>query len=249
MRSIKNRMTKMAAALLLAGAPIGAAHADDSWDWGLAPYAWLPSIGTSLQSDAPPIDIGNTRVVSDWAPNLGFTIPLHLEGQGDDWGLFSDIMYLPLSDKSHRQLFSTDSSLDAGVFELAAVWSPGDVRHQGFEAFGGLRYLWASIDLKLIPNNPALPSGKIAFDKDYADFMLGARYTWKLSDRWDMTFRGDGSFGSTDNTYGASAHFQYATSNGAWVFGYRYLKLKFSESNSSVDLKLYGPDIAYNFKF
>ena len=50
--------------------------------------------------------------------------------------------------------------------------------------------------------------------------------------------RRDGSFGSTDNTYGASGNFQYATGNGAWVFGYCYLKLKFSAGDRNVDLKL-----------
>ena len=146
-------------------------------------------------------------------------------------------------------LFGTKSTLDAGLFELAGVWSPGPVRHEGFEVIGGLRYLWAKVDFKLIPNNPALPSGKITVDKSYADFMLGARYIAKLTDRWDVTFRGDGSWGSTDGTYGAQVNFTYATDSGAWLLGYRYLKTSFSENVSSLDVKLYGPQFGYAFKF
>jgi hypothetical protein len=249
MVSTKNRMTKMAAALLLAGAPISAAYADDSWDWSLAPYAWLPSIGVDLKTNVPPIDTGGTSEFADWAPNLGFTIPLHLEAQGDEFGLLSDLLYLPLTNDNSGNLFGTKSEFDMGLFELAGVWSPGPVRHEGFEVIGGLRYIWASVDFKLIPNNPALATGKISLDKSYADFMLGARYIAKLSDRWDLIVRGDGSWGSTDGTYGAQFNFTYATDSGAWILGYRYLKANLNDNDTSLDVKLYGPQFGYAFKF
>jgi len=247
--SIKITKSRIASALLLACAPISAAYADDSWDWSLAPYAWLPAIGTSVTADVPPIESDSTTQFSGWAPKLGFTIPLHLEGQGDDFGILSDILYLPLSNDRNGRVFGTKSEFDAGVFELAGVWSPGPVRHDGFEVIGGLRYLWSSLDLKLVPNNSALPSGKITIDKSYADFMLGVRYLTKLNDRWGFSARADGSWGSTDGTYGATAGFTYATSNGAWVIGYKYLKLKFSSNNAEANARLYGPEFAYNFNF
>ena len=40
---------------------------------------------------------------------------------------------------------------------------------------------------------------------DLNDFMLGARYTWSLSERWGLTLRGDGSFGDTEGTWNTSA--------------------------------------------
>ena len=61
--------------------------------------------------------------------------------------------------------------------------------------------------------------------------------------------RGDGSFGSTDGTYGASGLFQYQTGNGARLFGCRYTKLKFGDNDRSVDLNLYGPEVGYAFQF
>jgi hypothetical protein len=247
MRTNKNAMTKLAVVLLFAGAPLGAAAED--WDWSLTPYAWLPSVGTDIHIDVPPIDTGGTTQFSAIRPKLGFTIPLHLEGQGDEWGLLSDLLYLPVSGKRHNDLFSTDTSLDAGIFELAAVWSPGPARHEGFEVIGGLRYIWASIDFKLIPNNPALSSAKVSPGSSYADFMLGARYIARLTDRWALTLRGDGSWGSTDGTYGADAVFTYATGNGAWVLGYRYLRPKFSDGDREFNVKMYGPEIGYAFKF
>jgi len=59
MSSNRNTLTKLAAAtLLFAGVPIGAAAED--WDWSLAPYAWLPAIGSNISIDVPPIDLGGT---------------------------------------------------------------------------------------------------------------------------------------------------------------------------------------------
>jgi len=64
-----------------------------------------------------------------------------------------------------------------------------------------------------------------------------------------LTLRGDGSWGSTDGTYGADAVFTYATSNGAWVLGYRYLRPKFSDGDREFNVKMYGPEFGYSFKF
>lgn len=246
-----NHVMARIAALLLAGASASAVHAanGDSWDWSIAPYIWGPSIKTDVHVDVPPIDTDGTNEFSDVIDKLNGALLLHLEGQGDDYGILSDIIYLSLSQTRHREFLSIDTSQDIGMFELAGVWSPGDTRHSGFEAFAGLRYLWGKVELKIDPENPALNNAEVSVDKSFADFMVGARYTAELSERWALTLRGDGSFGSTDGTYGASGVFQYRTSNGAWLFGYRYMKLKFGEHDRSIDVKLYGPEVGYAFTF
>lgn len=247
----KSDLIAKTAVLLLACAPLGAVDAAEgsSWDWSIAPYLWAPSVGTDVHVDVPPIDTGGTTQFADVVSKLNFALLLHLEGQGDDYGLLSDIIYMSLSQTRHRDLFSTDVSQDIGLFELAGVWSPGETRHEGFEGFAGLRYLWGNLDLKINPANVALEGAGISVDKSYTDFLIGARYTARLSERWTLTLRGDGSFGNTDGTYGASGLFQYETGNGGWIFGYRYMKLKFGDNDRSVDVKLYGPEVGYAFKF
>ena len=100
-RDDKN-MTKLAAALLLGAAPFSAAWCAEggSWDWVIAPYLRAPAIGSDLHIDVPPINSGGTTQFSDLVGNLGFTVPFHLEGQGEEWGLFSNLLYLPLSDSA-----------------------------------------------------------------------------------------------------------------------------------------------------
>lgn len=162
-RDDKN-MTKLAAALLLGAAPFSAAWCAEggSWDWVIAPYLRAPAIGSDLHIDVPPINSGGTTQFSDLVGNLGFTVPFHLEGQGEEWGLFSNLLYLPLSDKRERDLFAADTSFETGIFELAGVWSPGERRHAGFEDFAGLRYLWAKVDLKIYPVDPTQSASRVS---------------------------------------------------------------------------------------
>ena len=251
MRSANNSMVKLAAALLCVGAPMSTVYAAESggWDWAIAPYLWAPSIHTNVKVDVPPIESDNTTKFSDIVTKLNAALPVHLEGQGDDFGVLADIMYLSLSQERNRERFSTNTDQKVGTFELAGVWSPGPNRYEGFEGFAGLRYIWASVDVQIDPVNTALPNVKFGIDKSYADFMIGGRYTAALSERWALTLRGDTSFGSTDGTYGASAMFKYHMNNGSWLFGYRYMREKFGDRARAFEVKLYGPEVAYAFKF
>jgi hypothetical protein len=243
---IDNLRMKIAAALLVAGAPLSAFAADGgTWDWVIAPYLWAPAIGTSVHVDVPPVDTGGTTQFSDVVSKLNFALPLHVEGQGDDFGIFADVLYLSLSQERHRELFTTATDQKFGIFELAGVWSPGEQRHEGFEAFGGLRYLWANIDLKIKPVNTALPSASVGVDKSFSDFMVGGRYRTQLSDNWALSLRGDGSWGGTDGIYTASFTFEY----GGWLLGYKYQQQKYGFEDRAVKVNLYGPVVGYAFKF
>jgi hypothetical protein len=83
----------------------------------------------------------------------------------------------------------------------------------------------------------------------YSDFMLGARYTWALSERWGLTLRGDGSWGDTDGTWNASAIANFRTEHGAWFFGYRYLDIEIEKGDASSHMTISGPGLGYGFRF
>ncbi len=238
------------AALLGTAIPVSDALAaeDGGWAWSLTPYLWAPSISTSFKIDVPPIEGDNTTRFKDIVSKINFALPLHLEGQGDEWGVLSDVMYLSLSQKTESARFRTDTSQKIGQFELAATWNPGGGAREGFQAFGGLRYIWGQVGLRIDPLFTPNATKDLSVDKGFADLMLGARYTARLSDRWDLTMRGDGSWGSTDGVYGAAGRFAYHTSNGAWLFGYRWQRQNLSTAGKSLTIDLYGPEVAYAFK-
>ena len=163
--------------------------------------------------------------------------------------MFADLTYLGLADTVNRQRIDIRSSLDAVLFEAAAVWSPGEGRLKGIELFGGLRYIDFALDVNFDPQDPIFDTLSLDPDKSYSDFMLGARYTWAFTERWRLTLRGDGSFGDTDGTWNASVVGQYRVSYGEWLFGYRHLSVEVEDRRNRIDITLHGPMVGFGFVF
>jgi len=234
-------------ALVLATDPTAAHAAEDGWSWAVAPYLWMPSIKADLREDLPPAE--NQRDYVDWIDKLDFAFLGHVEGQGDRFGMFGDLVYLSLGDSHSYPRVRTEGNLDASIVELAAVLPMGEERFEGFDLFGGVRYFDLSVESKFDPVNELLPTVSRKRDEGFTDFMFGARYTAKLSDRWGITVRGDGSTGDTDGSWSVGGNVQYHMRNGFWVFGYRYMEVDLPMRDSSLDLKLYGPLVGYAFTF
>jgi hypothetical protein len=251
--TLRARHTILGGAVLLVAAfsPAQAA-AGEGWDWVAAPYLWAAGVSTDIDLPAgqPPAGgVSSDTTFADAVDKLDGAFQIHVEGQGDRFGVFADFTFLGLADENDHPRFRTESDLDTRLFELAAVWSPGEGRYQGLDLFAGLRYIDADLAMQFKPVNTAFPTTTRDVDATFYDFMLGARYTWALSDRWGLTVRGDGSFGDTEGSWNASAVANYKTRRGAWIFGYRYLTVDLEARGNAVDITMSGPMIGYGFKF
>ena len=60
-----------------------------------------------------------------------------------------------------------------------------------------MRYIDLDLTTRFVPDNPQFAPRTLDVGDSYVDFLLGARYTWALSDRWSLTLRGDGSTGDS----------------------------------------------------
>lgn len=237
------------ATLLCLSSPAHAA-AGEGWDWMVAPYLWASSIGTDLETSTPPSPAISDKEFDDVLDDFDGTFQIHLEGQGDQFGVFTDFIYLGLADSKDFQRFATESDLDARLFDLAAVWAPGAERFRGFEVFAGLRYIDVDFTLQLDPVNPQFGNATVDSAESFSDFLLGVRYTWAMSERWGLTLRGDGSFGGTEGTWNASAMAQYRMKRGAWFLGYRYLDGELAmENKTTLNVTMNGPLVGYGFMF
>jgi hypothetical protein len=238
----------LGAALCLAGVSSQAQASD--WDWGVAPYLWAVTIDTDLHRNVPPEGgISNDTDFGGVLGKLDGAFLIHAEGQGDQFGLFADFIFLGLADEKDFTRFHTESDLDARMFELAGVWNPGPERFLGFDLFAGLRYIDVDLSVEFDPVAAGSPNSTLDVSKSYSDFMLGARYTAELSPRWALVLRADGSWGATDGSVNASALAQFKMTHGAWLFGYRYFNVDFSDNNSDTSLTLSGPVVGYAFAF
>jgi len=244
--------TRIACAALLLATPLAhASPSGGSWDWSIAPYIWGASFNTDVTLARPPVQASGFNKFEDVVDKLDGAFLVHGEGQGDDWGLFGDYIFLGLSDDDQRQFLRTETDIDLSMLELAGVWAPNPERGRGFEAFAGLRRIDVDMTLQLIPNNQGIVRASIDVDDSFDDLMVGARYIFPLSDRWTLSLRGDGSWGDTDGTWNVSAVALYQMTNGAWAFGWRHLNIELQrrDAGSALDIALDGPVVGYNFQF
>jgi hypothetical protein len=252
MTSMRRRSSRGKAAALLLVAPFAAQAAPQSgsdWDWLVAPYVWAASIGTDVRTVTPPSNASNDVAFDDVLDKLDGVFEVHGEGQGDAFGVLADFTYFGLADEDDHRFLRTESDLDLRLFELAAVWSPGPERFTGLETFAGARIIDLDTTIQFIPYNPAFSGRPLKLGDTFYDVMIGARYTWALSDRWTLTLRGDGSWGDTEGTWNASVVGQYRTRNGGWVFGYKYFDVDLEQGGESLSVSLDGPVIGYAFRF
>jgi hypothetical protein len=251
MTTILRHATSAAMALALAAlSPLAHAANGEGWDWMVAPYGWAASIGTDLQTSQPPSGgISTDTDFDDIVDKIDGAFQIHVEGQGDHFGVFTDFTFLGLADERDHPRFHIESDLDMRLFELAAVWSPDEQRYRGLDVFAGLRYIDVDLTVQVDPENPLFDTSTLDGGETFNDFMLGARYTWALSDRWGLTLRGDGSFGDTEGTWNASAVAQYRVRYGQWAFGYRHLSMEVETGNTNTQIELSGPVVGFGFVF
>ena len=244
------RLAGMAIALVALGAPFASSAAEgDGWAWMLEPYVWAASIGTDMRTYQPPTEGGSDSSFSDIVDKLDGVFMARVEARNDRFGGFVDFIYLGLADSREHRFLETSTDLDARLLDAAFSWRPGGERDRGLDVYAGVRYIELDLTTRFVPDNPQFAPRTLDVGDSYVDFLLGARYTWALSDRWSLTLRGDGSTGDTDGTWSASAMGGYRTGNGEWLFGYRYIEADFSGPNSDVSLGLSGPVVGYGFRF
>ena len=225
-----------------------ASHSDSSgegWDWTVTPYLWATSVSTNLLEDVPPLE--NESEFSDLISKIDMAAQVHVEGQGDRFGIFGDLTYLSLSDDKDRTRYSSDTSIDTSLTEVAGVWNVDPKRYEGLDVFAGVRHIIVNADVELDPTDPALALVALKVDQSFSDFMVGARYSSTLSDRWGLTFRADGGWGDTDSDFNVSALLRYRVGKGSWILGYRYMDLQVSKAGRQLDLTLHGPVLAFSF--
>jgi hypothetical protein len=246
-----SRHCVLAVALSATGfCPLAQASDSDGWDWMVAPYVWAVGFNTDLERTQPPAGgISNDTNFDGVLDKFDGAFQVHIEGQEAHWGMLADFTYLGLSDDQDYPRFHTESDLDARLFDVAAVWSPGDDRYNGWDVFAGLRYIDVNLTADFMPVNPAFQASSFKSGETFNDFLVGGRYTWTLSDRWGVSLRGDTSFGDTDGTYNASAIASYKTDIGSWLFGYRYMDAKTTSGDNDINIVMYGPMIGYGFRF
>ena len=225
-----------------------AGESSDTGDWkfNLAPfYLWAVSM------DGDMTVMGNTAPLKadfrEIASNLEALFTGHFEGMHNSgWGFLTDISYLNLGAQQTTPGPTMDVDFTTIMTEFAAVYR-FSLGANALGLIGGIRYyeLDAEIDVVGVPP-------RIDKSQDWVDAMLGARYIWTITDKWNFKARGDIGFGGSDLTWNLAGLFEYQPwKHVSLLFGYRYMDIDYDDGSGAdlfrYDVSIHGPLLGVNF--
>ena len=263
------------AAFLAATALLGEASAQESWNFSLTPYIWLPNINGTLKYAIPPGGGGRPEVETgpnDYLENLSFALMLAGDARKGKWSVFTDLIYLDFDSEgstvkavnfggervSTTLNASTRSSLTGVAWTFAGGYAAVQDPKHTLDVLGGLRYfgLEASSDWQLSaavsgPNGQTFAqSGRISQREDLWDVIVGVRGRLKLGEGgWFLSYYVDMGAGSSALTAQALLGAGYAFKWGELAAMYRYVYYDMKDDGLLQDMRFAGPAFGATFRF
>jgi len=226
------------------------AQQNGSLSWSVTPYLWAPT--TKVDLTFRDTDIGSGEIsFKDLFDTLDAAFMIQVEAGKGSWSVFSDLTYLETSDTAERTVLTIDVRNKQVFLDAALAYWPG-----GFSSplsiFGGVRY--SGLDDHYIFTTTANGAllGEQRSSNDYYDALLGARYRFDLSDRWQLLTHGDYSFGDSEGVFILRANFAYTVGKkqqNRILFGYQYKESEFKDGDLTTAFSYNGPMAGFDFRF
>jgi hypothetical protein len=205
--------------------------ATDSWEFSIAPYAWLTAIEGTVA--AGPVDVELDVPFKDVVDVLDFAFFGQAEARRGKLSLTGNLAYAKLSSDTERATGSVlpnvppgDLSVDlvmdlliveaAANYEVASAPLFGDGRRIALDVRGGFRAWWLEndVEVELDPGSPLGPfKQKFHESGGWVDFVIGARVRAQPTEKIGLVVSGDvGGFdigSSSKLTWSAAAFGTY----------------------------------------
>jgi hypothetical protein len=233
--------------------------------WTVTPYVWLPSVDGNLRFETPSGARPEVEASpDDYLENVDMGLLLAGEYRGDDWAIFTDLMYFDLSNESASVRTvsgpgGTQIPIDAGsqlnfkggLWTLGAGYELTDYGNYTLEAFAGFRYLGADAQLNWSfsgPLNQFPQSGSVDGEEDIWDGLVGVRGEVRAGD-WFFPYYLDVGAGSSDLTLQVMGGVGYRF--GGWDIRAVYRHLYYEQGDDSLinNIAMSGPAFGANFRF
>jgi hypothetical protein len=269
---MKNVGASMAAAVMLFLAPNARAQTpvEDSWQFAVTPYLWLPSINADLAYGVPPGGSGRPDASvgpNDYLSNLSAALMLSGEARKGKFGLFGDFIYIKF-DNEQAQVRSingpgsteipvntgTTTSLSATEFSMAGSYSIVRDSERYLDAFVGFRYVEIKSELNwnfAVPPTLISRTGSLHQDTDLWDGIVGVRgrISFGSGDKWFVPAYLDAGAGSSKFTWQGLVGIGYTFGWGDLRLVQRYLSIEQSDGELIQKLNLSGPAFGATFRF
>jgi hypothetical protein len=269
---------KSGAAILAVGAATAfptAALAQSSWDsgkWEFSAilYAYLPSLGGSLNVPFNSSSPANINVdVDTLLDNLNFAFMGTFDMHNGRWGFFTDVLYLSVSgDKSATRDFTIgggnlpanvtgDLSLDlkGTLWTLAGEYRLIGDKKTTLDVLGGARLfgIKPEIGYSLSGNISTLPipgrSGSASSKTDNWDAIIGVKGAYRFGDnnQWYIPYYADIGTGESDLTWQVMTGIGYSYKWGDLLAAWRYIDYSFDADSPIKDMTFNGPMFGVRF--
>jgi len=246
------------------------AETPDEWQFNATIYGWLPSINMDLSF---PVDSGGGSANitgSDILDALNFTFMGAFGAQKGKWGLWTDVIYLDLSQSTRKTGYiavgGQDLSAATGKAELTVtgwLWTTvGTYRmvdHENYQLdlVAGARMLDLSTDLKWsltgdLGDPPLIDaSGKSSLSETYWDGIVGVRGRAEFGDdqKWFVPYYLDIGAGDSNMTWQAIAGIGYSFGWGDVLGVWRYLDYDLPNKDPVQNADFNGPALGVTFHF
>ena len=274
-------LSAVLAAFLIILTPMvsGAQSPDDSWQFAITPYLWLPNIDGTLKYGLPPGAGGSPEVETgpnDYLENLDMALMISGEVRKGRWSVFTDVIYLDFSDEESKVKsidFTTGGrnpvsvGLDAGTETsftgLAWTLAGGYGVLQGdlgrLEVLAGFRYFGveASIDWRLTTtitgpggSQSFQRTGSVSRSEDLWDGIIGLRGRLNLGGGgFYVPYYIDVGTGSSEVTWEGLVGMAYEFKWVDIILAYRHLYYDMDDDDLIQDMRFSGPAIGLKIKF
>jgi hypothetical protein len=262
MRRLMAAFLLYSAVLLLFAPPAAAANssAADEWEFDGNLYVWMPQLDIVLQNGGE-IDISFNEIIK----NLEGLLMGGLGAKKDKWSFKADVIYFKIEGDEDfmksipfglRDRHDLDVGLDADVTIEAWIVTPSvgynliDTEKGSLDVFGGARYLWIDVPLKLKTEvGPLTRSDSVSTNGEVWDGIVGVRGQVNLAPKWYAQYYLDGGAGESKSTWQGYVGGAYRFKKVDAFAGYRYLNYKFKDSADLHELTVKGPQIGVKWVF
>jgi hypothetical protein len=231
------------------------ADAGDSWEFHIAPYAWLAGLDGSVATlpGLPPADI-DIDFYDDILGNINGAFMLVGEARKGRFGITMDLVYTDIETDSAipGQNFTTLTSQTTNWIVSAAGFYRMMANDQAFiDGLAGVRYWSADSELTLSGG----PAGSYAIDnsEDWFDPIIGVKGLTRLGEsRFFVSgFLLIGGFGAgSDFLWDVNANLGYQWGEiFSTTIGYRYLDVDYEDDGFLYDVAQHGPTLGLSWRF
>jgi hypothetical protein len=240
-------------ALMVTGFAVPAVHAQQAWEWRVAPYLWGSSLSGQVSTlpGQPPADVDAS--FGDILDNLDFAGMVVVSGRNGRFGFTTDLQYIKISTSTATPggaFGSVDAKVKNTIFTLMADYELAS--GPGFEAWAsaGARYWDVTTDLVLTPG--VFPGGTTQIADDWVDPIIGVRGRRAIGEKsylsgWAYVGGfGVGSESMADLFAGYGYDFTPTTSG---VFGYRWMSVDRDSGGFLYDMEQQGLMMGVVFSF